>query len=421
MTRLSGLSNQWLTWRHRAAAWSPLTVSIWVTLTTVVLFSPWPSLLPVLAVALAGIAWPHLTRRAWFWFALAAIRFVTLVPFEWATLDNHHYLLTYWLVALGCVQLSSDPQRTAALSGRLLIGLAFVAATLWKLATPDFASGEFFRFLLATDATPAPIGLWLPGADAELVNSNREAVYDVLVGGSGATTFQESSLAPTVAAVLAWWTLLIEAAVALVFLTPLGGRLRLVRHVALIAFIVTTYPVAPVMGFGWTLVALGLAVVRSGDARTLQAMLLASAVVFVATIPHLPAMALVFAGLLASLAYLYSAQRWILAIGAPVGGFGVGLTLDETHAALGVAAGFLVEALFARLRQRPIGTSIFAAGITGGAAGIAWLLPSATPLAWIAIVLAGGFAVRIAYQSLWPSKTTEFHPSQRDPQQNRSA
>ena len=66
-----------------------------------------------------------------------------------------------------------------------------------------------------------------------------------------------------VADVLTWWTLAIEGAVALAFLGP--GRSWLGRHRdhLLITFTATTYLAAPVLGFGWLLLVLGLAQCRS--------------------------------------------------------------------------------------------------------------------------------------------------------------
>jgi hypothetical protein len=60
------------------------------------------------------------------------------------------------------------------------------------------------------------------------------------------------------ARVLTWGGLAIETLLAAAFLTPLAAAHRWVRHLLLIAFCVTTYPVAPVAGFGWLLLAMGV-------------------------------------------------------------------------------------------------------------------------------------------------------------------
>jgi hypothetical protein len=55
-----------------------------------------------------------------------------------------------------------------------------------------------------------------------------------------------------------WATLALEAAVAIAFLAPLGRRVWL-RHWLLLCFCATTYAIAPVVGFGWLLLAMGAA------------------------------------------------------------------------------------------------------------------------------------------------------------------
>lgn len=61
------------------------------------------------------------------------------------------------------------------------------------------------------------------------------------------------------ALVLTWWTILIEAVVAVLFLWPEDRGPSRWRDPALLVFILTTYPVAPVIGFAWVLAAMGTA------------------------------------------------------------------------------------------------------------------------------------------------------------------
>jgi len=58
---------------------------------------------------------------------------------------------------------------------------------------------------------------------------------------------------------LTYSALVIEFLVALAFLWPLGRGLSKLRDVLLIIFCVTTYAVATVQGFGWLLIAMGVA------------------------------------------------------------------------------------------------------------------------------------------------------------------
>ena len=63
----------------------------------------------------------------------------------------------------------------------------------------------------------------------------------------------------TIATIATWWTLVIETLVAIQFLVPIGWKLGRYRDATLMIFAVTTYAVAPVMGFGWLLMTVGIA------------------------------------------------------------------------------------------------------------------------------------------------------------------
>ena len=389
-------TSHWHRVRERASDAPPLRVSAWATLVTVVPFSPGYAFIPVLLLAAAGFSWSHLLERAWFWFALAGVRLVALVPVEWPMLDNHHYLLTYWLLALGFAHLGPAPSRTAALASRLLIGLAFALATLWKVIAPDFPTGEFFRYLLATDGLPTSIGSWLPGGDPVLVEANEEAAAAAVADGP-AVTLAEAPLGPVIGRGLAWWTLAIEAAVAIAFLAPAGRRLVSTRIAVLLLFIVTTYPIAPVIAFGWTLVAMALALVPEGDHRWLLALLGSAAIVLAAAIPHLGPGALALLGVLLILRYLRTLRRWWMSIGAPLTGCGVGLILGEPwHLAAGMAVGLLVDTLFALVRRRQWRPTVLASLLVGAVAAVAWERPGLVVVSWAAVALGAGVSLWVA-------------------------
>jgi hypothetical protein len=56
-----------------------------------------------------------------------------------------------------------------------------------------------------------------------------------------------------------WGVFLIEVLVALAFLLPLHNSAQTLKHTFLLLFCVVTYAFAPVAGFGWLLLAMGLA------------------------------------------------------------------------------------------------------------------------------------------------------------------
>jgi hypothetical protein len=62
-----------------------------------------------------------------------------------------------------------------------------------------------------------------------------------------------------------WGTLVIEAAIAVLFLLKVRGALATARHALLLLFCVATYAFAPVAGFGWLLLVMGLAQCREQE------------------------------------------------------------------------------------------------------------------------------------------------------------
>jgi hypothetical protein len=73
---------------------------------------------------------------------------------------------------------------------------------------------------------------------------------------------------PVVAQLITWWTLAIEAALAVAFLCPERWQLARRRHALLLLFLVTAYPIATVTGFAWVLIIFGVAQCRAAEART---------------------------------------------------------------------------------------------------------------------------------------------------------
>ena len=58
---------------------------------------------------------------------------------------------------------------------------------------------------------------------------------------------------------MTWWTVILEGAIASAFLWYVNRGISKVRDALLITFCVTTYAVTPVEGFGWLLIAMGVA------------------------------------------------------------------------------------------------------------------------------------------------------------------
>lgn len=215
----------------------------------------------ILSLAAAGLLLPGLLRQPGLWIALAFLAGLR-VALDWSLADNHAYLLCYWCIAVALALVSRDPAACLALNGRLLIGLAFFFATLWKVGlSPDYLDGRFFRVTLLTDPRFAEFAQVAGGLLPEQFEELRMFVRQHIDG-----QFFEPSFVPTepprflqLARLMTWWTVAIEGAITLSFLWPVGRGLSKARDAILLTFCVTTYAIATVAGFGWLLLALGVA------------------------------------------------------------------------------------------------------------------------------------------------------------------
>ena len=250
-----------MTGERPAADW-PLRL----TLLFFVLFpiGPWELRVPTMLLAVAGLLSPRVLVSPFAWAALAGLAALRLV-LDWPMADNHAYLLAYWCLALGIACITRHPAQAVATSARWLVVAVFALAVLWKLVlSDDYANGTFFRVLLLADQRFEGLTLSLGGLPPEALDAARDAL------APGRTPLQPPETAPDterlrwLAGVLTWAGVLLEAAVALAFAVPLPRAWHWLRHGLLLAFTAVTYTLAPVAGFGWLLLCMGVGTWRGG-------------------------------------------------------------------------------------------------------------------------------------------------------------
>jgi hypothetical protein len=226
----------------------------------------------VLLLAAAGVLVTRLATSAWLWLALAALAALR-VALDWPLSDNHAYLLVYWALTLGLAFAAGAPEDRVAAerlarTARLLVGVVFALATAQKLLAPDYVDGAFFRFALAVDGRFESLGHLLGRGDEQLARTRAylEAVpWEAPPAGAA---FEETPALRAAAGLLTVATLVLEGAVAIAFLLPARRLPAAVRDGVLLAFCAGTYAIAPVAGFGWLLLAMGVAQTDAGRART---------------------------------------------------------------------------------------------------------------------------------------------------------
>ncbi len=260
----------------------------------------WAVAVPVRALAVLGLLRPAWGRQPLLWAGLAALC-VARIGGDWMLADNHDTLRAVWCGAVALSLATADPVTALARNGRILIGLVFLFATLWKaLLAPDFVDGRAFRVLMLTDSRFVDFARLTAGLDDAVLDHNDALLsrFDPSVPESASAADPTPALAepprlPAVAGLLTFFTLVLEAGIAAAFLLPWGRRLwDRVRDPLLLGFCISTYAVATVAGFGWLLVCLGVAQC-DGERRGLRALYLAVFVLVLvyARVPWLEALA----------------------------------------------------------------------------------------------------------------------------------
>lgn len=238
-----------------------IRLAVAMTLLAVILEAPPQMSVLATSAAIAGLLLQSLIRNRWFWLVLLLLFSLSPIRRPWAALDNHNWLQVYWFAAIAVTRWTTNPDASLRLVARWLLGLAFAFAVTWKLLAPEFIGGDFFEFTFVSDHRLGDVLVALGVQDAGTVATNRSVIADwrdagVEVTGSDALVSRAAML---LGPPLAWLTILIEGAVAVAYLAPLPDRFRWARDATLLLFIVATYPLAPVIPFGWLLIAMGAA------------------------------------------------------------------------------------------------------------------------------------------------------------------
>ncbi len=225
----------------------------------------WFQRVPLQLVCGLGLLWPAFARDARSWALLTVLTGWPLF-WNWPFSDNHDYLRAFLALSVTLALTGAESQRALRLSARLLIGGTFFFASLWKVVlSPDWLDGTFFRVTLLSDPRFHDLAVLFGGASWGTLDAFDSAVTAFLSTGSGwPGGFVEPPGLRPLALALTAFTALIETSIATAFLWPRLGR---VRNVLLIAFGATTFAFATVRGFGFLLMALGLAQCEDDERR----------------------------------------------------------------------------------------------------------------------------------------------------------
>jgi len=225
---------------------------------------PWFVRPALIAAAALALIYPRALASARLWGAVALLIAFRIAD-DWPLADNHIYLLAYWALAIALSLRGAAPPAALAHNSRWLIGLAFACAVLWKaVLAPDFLDGRFFRVTLLTDPRFGEAAMLIGGLSQEELVANRRALSPLPEGAAWQTPppIVETPRLRALARASTWGILLLEAAVAVAMLASAPAW---IRHALLLVFCLVTYAFAPVAGFGWVLLVMGLTQTSDDD------------------------------------------------------------------------------------------------------------------------------------------------------------
>jgi hypothetical protein len=205
---------------------------------------------------------PTLRRRPEPWTAASAL-LAGYVFSHWLAAPNHGFLVAYWALACALATTSDRPGEVLARNGRLLIGLSFLLAAVWKLRRPDFVDGTFFEYMIVTGevSNVRIAAALLGGLSREQIarNDGREHAFLASPEQMVSEPLESTPEVQLFARLVSGWALLIEFAVAATFLLGARRVVGRLRDPLLLIFIYSSYLFFPIVLFAHVLAVMGLA------------------------------------------------------------------------------------------------------------------------------------------------------------------
>ena len=239
-----------------------------LTLLMLLLHGPkdWYIRAPLVLLCISGIVIRAARSSPALWFAIAMFVLAHDIV-GWADVDNHKWLMGWWCVAVGMTALAPGnfQLKVIKINGRLLLGLCFAFATVWKLLSADYMDSTFFKSELLTDSRFRDAAHYVGGVEMEDLKENRKSrhgfrkSYRKDAEPLESVTLTSGDRIDALAIAMTWWTLFIEGLIAVVCLWPGDRLIAIIRSMVVLVFAATTYILAPVMGFGWMVIVMGFA------------------------------------------------------------------------------------------------------------------------------------------------------------------
>lgn len=228
----------------------------------------------MIVVCMAALIMPALQTEKITWLIIFLIFSIGNIR-HYLELANHKFLYIYWSLAVFICLFTNDLKKYLTFNGRLLIGLSFVLALIWKFLSGDYLNGSFFLWTCLADARFTKFLSFIHAMPKDVLEQNKNAVLYMV--HEAPTPYTVHLICPSRIYLLSqfftYFGLLIELGVACLFLLPQRFRITRYRDYPLFLFIVVVYLIAPVWEFGSILSVLGMAQADS-KRKTLYYMIL---------------------------------------------------------------------------------------------------------------------------------------------------
>jgi hypothetical protein len=229
-------------------------------------FSSWFVKLPAQGLIAVGLIFREILK-SWVFWGLLAVLTGSRIAVQWQDVDNHKFILFYWLLSMTLAHAVLDPelkQNIVLFNARFFLIFIMLGAVAQKLSSASYMDASFFEFELLFDRRFRGF-VTLFGIDPNIPAQARE-LLDVLKGPYAEVEGNVLQIMPGIglpllAKFVTWYDLIIQAIIGVAFI--FRRRMSdLIGHIALLTFIVTAYFAAPVIGFAWTLIIFGILLAR---------------------------------------------------------------------------------------------------------------------------------------------------------------
>ena len=217
--------------------------------------------IPVLIFASIGLIFQESRQSKILWLGLSAL-FASYIILHWQLIDNHIYLWGYWTLANFLCLLTKKPIHSLQISAKSLIFSCMFFAVFQKI-NPVYLSSDFFYYTLITDNRFFFIGRLIDYNMIELINQNNMLISEMKSFTKSVILSSGPHILNSVATFLTWYTIIIEGIICTLFALPRRFAHEW-QHWFLFLFF-TVYFVLPIEGFAYTLMNMGIILLKKED------------------------------------------------------------------------------------------------------------------------------------------------------------